>query len=114
VRFMESDLVSIKGIGAKVHKLLSIASLNTVDADILVQISKLTEQHSEGLRQGKVFGYSVSEYAFATLNWLGTTDSMQLYDELTRALSDSRKVRIDALVASDLYKKIDSFSTVAV
>ena len=112
VKFMANNLANIKGIGVIVHELLIIAHENVADCDTLEQIAILTKQHSEDLRLGKVFGFSVSEYAFATLKWLSSSDSLFLYDKLTKQLSASRKARINELVSSNVYMKLESMATV--
>ena len=100
---MANNLFDIKGIGLKVYALLQIANDNIIDDDTLEQIAALTEHHSENIRLGKVLGYSVSEYAFATLKWIGTSDSLKLYDTLITPLPESRKTRIYKLISSNVY-----------
>jgi len=95
-----------KGIGQKVYELLKISTERIVSNDVIDEIAAMTTQHSNDLRLGKVFGYSVSEYAFAALKWINNTYSNGLYDKLIEPISDERKWRVSELVVSEPHKSI--------
>lgn len=60
------------GIGDKVEFLLKLSKIGRYEKEELDEVVSYTSLYSENLILGKVFGYSVSDYAFATLFWLNT------------------------------------------
>ena len=48
-------------------------------------------------------GYSVSDYALATLRWLNTEKTMNIYNRLFDSLDTQRKNEIIELVSSEAY-----------
>ena len=55
---------------------------------------------------GKVFGYSVSDYALATLKWLGDEKSTKLFNDFSKDLSDHRKTGLNDLINSKAYLQL--------
>jgi hypothetical protein len=52
---------------------------------------------------GKFFGYSVSDYAIASLRWINSRESLKLFDEVFISLSDERKKVVNELIDKKLY-----------
>ena len=66
-------------------------------------IIEMTKETSDHPKLGKVFGYSVDEYAIATLKWLGEEEKfIKCYEEL----SDYKKRRIDELIDSKCFNEL--------
>ena len=66
-------------------------------------VKALLAEHSDTVRLGKVFGYSVSDYAFATLSWLSTDETKELFEREFSKLSKERKLHISQLIEKRLY-----------
>lgn len=80
----------------KVDFLLTIAKKGSASDEELEEILKLTVEQSKHGRLGRVMGYSVSEYAIATLSWLGETklfDEMMLGKDLTFSQNVSKLIK---------------------
>ena len=103
---MAVDFAKTGGIGLKVFKILEIAQKKVSDHETIEQIVVLTDFHSDRKRIGLVGGFSVSEYAFAALKWIGSEFSLRKFAELFASLSDDRKMRVNELVDSKAYMKI--------
>ncbi|MGN0541896.1 MAG: hypothetical protein ACI4JG_00445 [Acutalibacteraceae bacterium] len=95
--------LSNAGILDKVRFLLSLAQKNQYTKNELEAVTALLSEHSESMRLGKVFGYSVSDYAFATLSWLSTDETKELFDCYYSQLSAERKQTISQLIDNKLY-----------
>ena len=97
-----------KSIVSKVDFLLSIAKSGICKTNDLYEISSMINEHSEHAVLGRVFGYSVSDYAFATLKWLNTKDSLELFNSFYEKLKnspsgESRQKEINELIESKMY-----------
>lgn len=92
-----------KGILDKVRYLLLTAKNNNCSGETLEKIREYTNQHTDDYVLGRVFGYSVSDYAFATLKWLNTRESLNIFDDLIHQISEPRKREIEELVSKKLY-----------
>lgn len=91
------------GITDKVYFLLKLSKSKKYTNDELKDVISFIPLHSNDIKLGKVFGYSISDYAFATLFWLGTSETMKLFSELSEELSEERKSEIEQLIKKKLY-----------
>ena len=91
------------GILDKVKFLLSLAQKKRYTQNELDCVKALLTEHSDSMRLGKVFGYSVSDYAFATLSWLSTDETKGLFERGFSQLSEERKRHISQLIEKKLY-----------
>lgn len=91
------------GILDKVRFLMSIAQKKQYTKNELDSLKALLTEHSDSMRLGKVFGYSVSDYALATLSWLSTDETKRLFDHNFSQLSEERKQHISQLIDKKLY-----------
>ena len=87
----------------KVNYLLTIAKTKDFSRDDLKNIETLTSDDSDHPRLGKVFGYSVAEYAIETLKWINEED---IYKSFTKGLDEYKKGRITDLIESRCYQQI--------
>ena len=55
---------------------------------------------------GKVFGYSVSDYAIASLKWINSAKSITLFNEIFYSLSEQRQKNIKILIDKKTYLQI--------
>jgi hypothetical protein len=99
-------LIETKGIGVKVFKILEIVKERVTDEETINQLVLLTNEYSEHHKLGKVFGFSVGDYAFAALKWIGSDYSSAVFDRLFQLLPASRKESINELISSNAYTKI--------
>lgn len=94
------------GILEKVSFLLNKAKAKEYSKDEFDIIMSYTEEHTDNLVSGRVFGYSISEYAISTLKWIGSEESLRKYDEIMAQLPESRKRSISELIKSEMYKQV--------
>ena len=92
------------GIGDKVEFLLKLSKIGRYEKEELDEVVSYTSLYSENLILGKVFGYSVSDYAFATLFWLNTPETIKLYNDLSRDIDVKRKKEIESLIELRLFE----------
>ena len=95
--------ITKKGITEKVDFLLTIAKKGQCSNEEFADILKLLVEHSDKERLGKVFGYSVSDYAIATLAWIGDDKSYAEYNKIYTTLDEKRKLDITQLVKEKRY-----------
>jgi hypothetical protein len=89
-----------------VKNLLSIAESGQFSNADLDEIVSLLPLHSGNHVVGKMFGYSVSDYAFATLKWLNSSKANDIFaDEFSR-LGQFRKEDILALIEKKYYLSV--------
>ena len=93
------------GITDKVKFLLQLSKSKQYSSDELKDVVSFTSLHSNNVILGRVFGFSVSDYAFATLFWLGTPETIEIYNNLSKGLSTERKAEINDLLAKKLYEQ---------
>lgn len=91
----------------KVIYLLSIAKKGSYDSDELEEIERLIGNHSNHMILGRVFGYSVSDYALATLKWLGSEETLKKYQAYERLMTDAQKKEVDELVKKNIYLQLE-------
>ena len=91
------------GILDKVKFLLSLAHKNQYTKNELDYVEMLVSEHSDNMRLGKVFGYSVSDYALATLSWLSTDETKELFNQNFSQLGEERKLHVSQLIDKKLY-----------
>jgi hypothetical protein len=82
---------------------LSLARSSSYSSQDLETIRELSLEHSNHVRLGRVFGYSVSDYALATLKWLNTEETNLIFDELYSFKSNAQKEEADDLIRSNIY-----------
>lgn len=87
----------------KVNFLMEAAINKSDDKKTLSVICNLVGEHSEHEKLGRVFGYSVSDYAIAALKWIGTDESEILFEKNYSQLSAHRRQEIDKLIEKKLY-----------
>ena len=90
----------------KVLFLLQIAKNNNASSDEIKEIVQYTKEHTDNLVLGRVFGYSVSDYAIATLKWLNTDETNGIYERLFKELPERRKNNVVELIEKELYKQL--------
>ena len=90
----------------KVMFLLTCAKAKTVSTDDYQLILSYVTQHSNHLVLGKVFGYSISDYAIATLYWIQTNESLEDFDSVFSKLVEGRKNLVNELIERELYLEI--------
>ena len=54
----------------------------------------------------QIFGFTVSEYAIATLRWINTEHSISHYNKICSEKNEIERARIETLVNSEIYKKL--------
>lgn len=91
-----------KSILDKVDFLLLISKKGNCTDKELEEIKSMISEHSNDIILGKVFGYSVSDYAIATLNWLKMYSE---YEKVFQTLPLERRGEIQNLISSKLYNE---------
>ena len=87
----------------KIEYMLYIAKDKKFTNEDILTLETYTSEHSDNYVLGRFMGYSVSDYAFATLYWLNTEETMAKFDELFKHLKESRKKEINKLIDSKKY-----------
>lgn len=93
------------GILDKVNYLLGISKNKKYNEEDIKKITLLAKEHSEHMVLGRVFGYSVAEYAIATLKWLDTDRTKKLFNKLYMDLGTEQKRNINELINREIYKE---------
>ena len=83
----------------KVYFLLSISKSGECTDKQLEEIKMMVSEHTEGMVIGRVFGYSVSDYALAALKWIGTDETLREFKVLFDNLPYVRKNEIKELIS---------------
>jgi hypothetical protein len=94
------------GILDKVYFLLKISKSKRYTQDDLNRILDYTKEHTDSLIIGRVFGYSVSDYAIAVLKWINTDETVSEFNKMIHSLPESRRKTISELIKSEVYKQI--------
>ena len=95
--------MELNSLTEKVKYLLFSAKNKTDDDDTLAIVKSLIKEHSDERVLGKIFGYSVSDYAIASLKWMDTEKSIELFNEEYGKLADERKEVISWLIANNYH-----------
>lgn len=90
----------------KISFLLKTAKEQRYDQEAFNIIKIMTEEHSDNAILGRFFGYTVSDYAYATLKWLNTPETNELFVNLFNLLPSNRKQEINELIDKKLYLEI--------
>ena len=98
--------MELTSLTEKVKFLLISAKNKADDEQTLSVIKSLTGEHSNERVLGKIFGYSVSDYAIASLKWMDTEKSIELFNEEYGKLSDERKEVINWLIANNYHMEM--------
>lgn len=93
------------GIADKIYFLLKLSKSRKYTNADLKKVISFIPLHSDDIILGKVFGYSVSDYAFATLYWLNTSETIKLFNEFSKNLRPERKYEIEQLIKKKLYEQ---------
>ena len=95
--------MELNSLTEKVKYLLISAKNKADDDNTLAIVKSLIKEHSDERVLGKIFGYSVSDYAIASLKWMDTEKSNQLFEEEYNKLSNDRKTVIDWLIPNNYH-----------
>lgn len=87
----------------KVNFLLNIAKNNNCTKDELDTVKELSKEQTDHPRIGRFMGYSVGEYAVATIKWIGENE---LFSQMYNSLNEVQKLKIDELVEKKIYEQI--------
>lgn len=87
----------------KVEFLLNIAKNNIQDASSIETVLKMTDEHSDNLVLGRFMGFSVAEYAVATLNWI---NQKELFNKIYSSLNEFQKNNVNSLIETKMYEHI--------
>ena len=98
---VENNCKELKSIPEKILYLLELAKKGEYSKDDLNTIRLLSTDFSS-----KIFGYSVSDYAIATLKWLNTDETVSLYNSWMSILTGYDKERVEELVSLEQYKSL--------
>lgn len=90
---------------AKVDFLIKKSISKDCSAEDIKTITSYSKLHSNNLILGKIFGYSVSDYAFAAMKWIGSKETLDLFEKLSAELPNERMTDINKLITSELYKE---------
>ena len=94
------------GITDKISFLFDKAKSGHCSSSELQTIKDYTAQHSNDMVIGRFFGYSVSDYAIASLRWINTSDSLKLFYEVFNMLPEERKYEIKTLIDMKPYLQV--------
>ena len=89
----------------KVNFILGTVKTHNITPDNLQRIVELSKEHTDNLVLGRVFGWSVSDYAVAALKWIGTDEAQKEYDRIIQSLSKERREEIRELIEREIYKQ---------
>lgn len=78
-------------------RLIKFAQIGKYTKEDLAEIKSLAEDYYGG-HVGTLNGFCVSEYAFAVLHWLGTDETLSIFNELYKPLTKERKRFITSLI----------------
>lgn len=95
-----------QGITDKILFLFEKCKSGNCNHDELKRIKEYTLEHSDDMILGRFFGYSVSDYAIASLKWINTPDSLSAFEVVFSALSENRKTEINKLINKKLYLQL--------
>lgn len=91
---------------SKIEYLLATAKGKKASQEDIVQIVSLAKEHTDDAIVGRFFGYSVSDYAIATLSWVGTEDAHQHFKQIYERLPKDRKEDVEELIERHIYQEI--------
>ena len=87
----------------KVNFLLALAKKGEYGEDELKTVLSMTGEHTDNKILGRVFGYSVSDYALAALKWLGTDETAKAFQSIYDKLDVVRREEINQLISEKPY-----------
>lgn len=90
----------------KIGFMFNLANEHIYTEEQYNKLLSYTKEHNDDVETYGFFGYSVSDYAIATLKWLGTDRAKLDYEIQVSSLSEFRKNEIDTLVKKQLYKQM--------
>lgn len=93
------------GILDKVNYLMKISKNKRYNEKDIDKIISLAKEHSNHMVLGRVFGYSVAEYAIATLKWLDTDRTKKLFNDIYINLGIEQKKNVNTLIDREIYKE---------
>ena len=90
-----------EGTGYLVPLLLKTVYQGIVDNVTVDQIAELTSDH-----RGAVFGFLLSDFAFASLMWINTPYSVSKFNELIQGKLPGDRGRIQDMIDQEAYKYV--------
>ena len=92
------------GMIDKIKYMMSIVKSNDYNSEDFQKICSFVSEVSNYARRGKLFGYSISDFALATLKWMNTDESIKIFNSEYSIIKDeNRKSMIDELIESKMY-----------
>ena len=95
-----------KSVLTKVEYMLEIAKEKKYSKEDMASLKSYTKDHSNNAVIGRFMGYSISDYALATLYWLGSKESMEVFKDIYDKLQAERKREVDSLISSNVYLQL--------
>lgn len=90
---------------AKVDYIIQAVLKKDDSPDCLRNLLSLSKEHTNDMVRGRVFGWSVSDYAIASLKWINTVRSNSMFDEVFESLPVGRRQEVNELIAKEIYKQ---------
>lgn len=90
--------MELNSLPKKVDFILTLAAKGEMSEGELKMVESFLPEHSDHPRLGRVFGYTVSDYAFASLKWIGTEEMLRIFNKHFVTLSPERKNEINELI----------------
>lgn len=87
----------------KVNFLLALANKGECSEKDLKTIESLLDEKTDNMVVGRFMGYPVSAYAFATLKWIGSDDTLILFDQEYKKNTEQEKAEIEELIERKVY-----------
>ena len=100
MRFMANvNLLEIKGTGNLIPQMLNIVKEGNLEKAVVDQIATLVTNKS-----AVFYGFTVSDYALASLFWIGTPYSTMMFNRAFNGLHKGDKKKVQALIDQKAYR----------
>lgn len=90
---------------AKVDYIMQAVLKKDDSSECLQNLRSLSKEHTDDMVLGRVFGWSISDYAIAALKWINTDLTNTMFADEFDSLPDNRKPEVLVLIAKELYKQ---------
>lgn len=90
----------------KIRYMLELAGKKEYSKKDIVSLKGYAEDHSNNAVIGRFMGYSISDYALATLYWLDSKESKEEFEKIYDNLQAERKKEIDSLIRTNAYLQL--------
>ena len=90
----------------KIEYMLSLAKNKSYNEKDLMCLKKYSKENSDNMVLGRFMGYSLSDYALATLYWIGTEETKMIFDDLFHKLQSDRQKDVRTLIQKELYLQL--------